>query len=439
MRLCVLLLACFGCAQPTLTKEALMDPSTCASCHPEHYREWSGSMHAYASEDPVFVAMNARGQRETGGTLGNFCVNCHAPMAARTGATTDGLNLKTLPKSMQGVTCYFCHTVDAVEGTHNNPLRLAGDGVLRGGVSDPVSNTAHQSAYSKLHDRDRLDSAAVCGSCHDIVTPGGVHLERTFKEWQGSLFAKDEPGLKLTCGGCHMPSRMAVAADAPGAEVRKVHDHSMPGVDVALTPFPEMEAQRRAIQSELDSAIGVRLCVTGMNIEVSVDNIAAGHGWPSGSNQDRRAWVEVVARDADGGVMFQSGVVGHDEAVIEHAGDPNLWLFSDQMFDASNRRVHMFWEATTVGSRQIPALASNMPSDPRFSEHVVRRQYFFPPAISAARITARVRIRPLGYEVIDDLVASGDLEPQVRSRIPTFDLAGSFREWRQSDGPRCIE
>jgi hypothetical protein len=40
-------------------------------------------MHAYAAEDPVFLAMNARGQRETQGALGAFCVNCHAPLAVQ--------------------------------------------------------------------------------------------------------------------------------------------------------------------------------------------------------------------------------------------------------------------------------------------------------------------------------------------------------------------
>lgn len=46
-----------------LTREELMKPEACKDCHPKHYREWSASMHAYASQDPVFVAMNKRGQR----------------------------------------------------------------------------------------------------------------------------------------------------------------------------------------------------------------------------------------------------------------------------------------------------------------------------------------------------------------------------------------
>ena len=68
-----------------LTRDALLDPQTCEQCHVDHYADWSGSMHAYASDDPVFRAMNERGQRETNGQLGDFCVKCHAPMALRRG------------------------------------------------------------------------------------------------------------------------------------------------------------------------------------------------------------------------------------------------------------------------------------------------------------------------------------------------------------------
>ena len=65
------LAACGG--EPTyLTREELLDPQACQKCHPDHFTDWSGSMHAYASDDPLFVAMNRRGQRETGGALGTF-------------------------------------------------------------------------------------------------------------------------------------------------------------------------------------------------------------------------------------------------------------------------------------------------------------------------------------------------------------------------------
>jgi hypothetical protein len=91
---CLLLAACADDPPQYLSRERLLEPETCAGCHPDHYREWSGSMHAYAANDPVFLAMNARGQRDTGGALGDFCVRCHAPMALAEGLTSDGTNLE---------------------------------------------------------------------------------------------------------------------------------------------------------------------------------------------------------------------------------------------------------------------------------------------------------------------------------------------------------
>ena len=50
-----------------LPEAELRDPQMCAECHPDHVREWSGSMHAYAAADPLLRSMEARGQRETKG------------------------------------------------------------------------------------------------------------------------------------------------------------------------------------------------------------------------------------------------------------------------------------------------------------------------------------------------------------------------------------
>ncbi len=122
------------------------DPILCKECHSSHYAEWSLSMHAFAGDDPVFRAMNARGQRETGGALGDFCVRCHAPVALARGATTDGTNLADLSSELRGVTCVACHTADVPDGS---ALDLTDDGVMRGPIADPVVSPAHASEYSR--------------------------------------------------------------------------------------------------------------------------------------------------------------------------------------------------------------------------------------------------------------------------------------------------
>jgi hypothetical protein len=246
-----LALALAACEGEKFTVEQLQDPNTCAECHPKHFTQWSGSMHAYAADDPVFLAMNRRGQRETNGALGDFCINCHAPMAKRFGFTDfAGFDPELLPPAARGITCYFCHNVKEVTGTHDNGLVLANDQTMRGGLEDPVDTPAHHSKYDPQMD-SAATSSELCGSCHDIVVPESLNgtrdvaLERTFAEWKATFFATSEdPSLRVSCSSCHMvSSRLEPIADAPGVTPREhgFHDHMFAGIDVALTPFPQME------------------------------------------------------------------------------------------------------------------------------------------------------------------------------------------------------
>lgn len=419
---------------PTLTGEALLDPQNCRPCHTSHVDEWAGSMHAYASDDPVFVAMNKRMVRETGGANKDFCVGCHAPVAFRSGKSQDGTNLAELPSFYRGVTCAFCHTAEAIEGTHNNPVKLASDGAMRGGIADPArSGRPHLAQYSELHDREGSASSALCGACHDVVTPHGAKIERTFDEWKASLYS--QPG-QLSCGKCHMEGRPGNAAIVRDAPERIVHDHTMPAVDVALTTFPDADRQRARVQALLDATLITRLCVQptmlGVTAIVRLDNAFAGHGFPSGAAQDRRAWVEVVAYKA-GAVVFESGVV-RDKQAVASLPDPNLWLLRDKIFDTAGKEVHMFWQAARFEASQLPAAVTSDPRDPRF-DHSVTKNY--PLRDMPDRVTMRVRMRPVDFDLLDDLVATGDLDPAVLDRVPTFDLGSAVREWTPPF--RCVD
>ena len=420
----------------TLTGQALQDPNNCLPCHDTQFREWSSSMHAYAAEDPVFLAMNKRMLRETNGAAGGFCVNCHAPMAVRLGLTTDGSNLADLPTSVRGITCYFCHAAESVEGTHNNPLRLSDDGVMRGAIRDPMKSSPHKSAYSPLHDREMPESSSLCGACHDVVTPHGAHIERTFDEWKNSLYS--QPG-QLSCGKCHMDGRDGQAAQVAGAPIRKVHDHSMPAVDIALTPFFGADKQREMVQRLLDQTLIVKLCVKqtplGFVADVTLDNAFAGHAFPSGAAQDRRVWVELQAFK-DGSRIFASGMVEDRKAASKYT-DPSYWLLRDTIFTVDGRETHLFWEAASVKPEQLPAAVTADPLDPRFN-HSVTRSYPLPAAPD--RVGMRVRMRPLDFDLLDDLVSSGDLDPQILDKVPTYDLASGTKEWTSDVGfVQCVE
>ena len=392
-----------------LTEDELKDPQSCAECHPAHVEQWTGSMHAYAAEDPVFLAMNARGQEETDGELGDFCVQCHAPLAVMSGSTTDGLNLDEVPDDEKGVTCYFCHLVEDVEGDHNNPLVLATDGVLRGGIANPFETTAHESMGSGLHNRNNPESARTCGACHDIVTPAGVHLERTFAEWKDSQYNTEFSGLLQSCGSCHMQGYDGKASTVEGSPERRVHDHSMVGVDIALTDFPNIDEQTAAVQKALDTTLLASIDVldTGSSalVELTLENTAAGHAFPSGATQDRRAWVEVTAYKDDQVVFFDDS-----------------WWFGEKMYDAEGVEVHMFWEAvSTEGNLLYPPTSLTDDSNHQVNSYVLDEV--------PDRVEAVVKIRPMHAEVLEDLVASGHLDPSIPEKMPTFELAASRVSW----------
>jgi Cytochrome c554 and c-prime len=457
------LLAACG-EDPARPVEELRDPNTCMECHPQHFKQWQGSMHAYASDDPVFVAMNKRGQRETGGKLGDFCLKCHAPMAIELGLV-DATNAAafdpaTLAPEARGITCYFCHNVKQVTDTHNNGLVLANDQTMRGGLKNPVKSPAHHSSYDKLMDSD-INESEMCGSCHDIVVPeevnghaGGVAVERTFAEWQTTFFATDKsPGIHLTCGGCHMKSHQRdLIADAPGLGTfprdNAYHDHLWPAIDQALTPFVETDAQNLAIADILDPAIALigpiptgstaatgGICVTpeaGGTITVRVDGLGIGHKFPSGAAQDRRAWIELVAFDVNDMPVFSTGVVP-DGMDPEQIADPNLKFYSDLTFKQDNTRAHFFWEITRFDdSNLLKQPTTLVKTDPAFDHSRTDRYVIGALTNQIDHISAQIHIRALPFEVLQDLVSTGDLSPTVVTQLKTLSISSTVRTWTRA-------
>ena len=445
--LLVLFAACGGDDVDSVAK--LMDPNTCVECHAKYHDQWSASMHAYASDDPVFLAMNKRGQRETNNQLGTFCIQCHAPMAVALGTVTNenakDFDPTTLSPSERGITCYFCHNVQKITDDHNNGLVLANDTTMRGGLQGPVTSPAHHSKYDPLMDSD-LNESEMCGSCHDVVTPRGVALERTQQEWQGTFFAKEkDPRHHLTCGGCHMPSSNDTIADKPGLSVpfrpNGVHEHLWPGIDEALTPFPGMDVMSAGIHRDLHGAISVTgptprdgppapggICLDPPGVlSVRVDSIGTGHSWPSGAAQDRRAWLEVTAKRTDGSIVFQSGQVA-DRQDPEALNDPNLLGFWDRTARTDGMPAHFFWEVATVDSKLLKGPPTIDKNDPLF-DHSTTAKFNIGNYLEIDHIDVRVRIRPLPYAVLDELVASGDLAPEVAGRMKTLEIEGTQRHW----------
>jgi hypothetical protein len=449
------LAACGGGGEgPARPIAELQDPGTCNECHPRHVTQWSASMHAYASDDPVFVAMNRRGQRETGGALGTFCVKCHAPMAVELGLTTGAdFDPAKLPAAARGVTCYFCHNIASVQDTHNNGLVLAHDQTMRGGLPGPVSSPAHHATYDRLMD-STVNNSEICGSCHDVVTPRGIQLERTYEEWLTTFFAMPDAQHHLSCGACHMPSSDGVIAEAPGLSVKShtggFHEHLWPAIDQALTPLPGGDLLATGIKRDLAPAVAIigptpfasnvqygGICLDPLNggtLSVRMDSIGTAHGWPTGAAQDRRAWLEVVAYDAGNRVVFHSGTLADgtplpDGMDPEQLADPNLFGMWDRAFKDDGSPAHMFWDIAQLDSGQLLRPPVTLDKNSKLFDHSTTRMFLVPGLVgSIDHITARIRIRPLSYGLLADLVGSGDLAAGAVTSLPTLDV-GTQHVW----------
>ena len=446
-----------------LTIEELQNPETCESCHPTHYREWKASMHAYASDDPVFVAMNALGQEETNGEMSNFCVNCHAPMAVRAGLTDGGVVSEDTPEHLKGVTCYFCHNVESVDGDSNGQVTLAGDDIMRGNLRDPapVEPSAHGIGASPFTDPRNPESARFCGGCHDIVNHNDVHLERTFAEYNESVFSKTGSLSFITCSGCHMPFRDGLAAVETGTgetvpmRVNQIHSHLWPGVDVAMTSWPDADKYEAAVTCALDQSIDFKEDLSGMGASggpLYVIEIQAGHKMPSGASQDRRLWVEIIAYDAEDNVVCSSGAVPDDVAVASFQdlsfdcgwtnagpGGPRFPLYRDQIFDADGNETHMFWRAAPsdqsdsgVISRALPA-ATLVMRDGTVVPHTEQIEFSGLPD-NAVRATVRLKMRPMDHDVLDELVDAGLLNASIHDEVRTITIASASVDYYRESG-----
>ncbi len=332
------------------------------------------------------------------------------------------------------MTCFFCHSVESVDGTHNNPLTLATDGRLFGPIADPVGGTPHPSVYSALMDGPQVESAGYCGSCHDIVNQHGVALERTLQEWQSTLFAV--PPLGKTCAQCHMPGDGHGPASTTSTRVRQLHSHDFPAVDLPISAFPgaDPETLRKGAQAMLDPTIQATICVDDIarKFLVAIDNVGAGHSWPSGASQDRRAWVEVSAY-LGGQVIYHSGVAAGE--TVEEAADPDLWVMRDCIYDDSQAEAHMFWQAASYTGNSLPGSVISTLSDPSsFSKSHLVRAYPITDALTSSpdRITVQVYLKAIGDDVLGSLVASHDLDPMLAAAVPQYQLNGATLEWTRA-------
>lgn len=438
--LALVVVALAGCAkapavvEPRTTHELVFrDPETCRQCHPDHVAEWEGAMHAYAEQDPLFIAIDNIMQNDFDGQGGQFCTQCHTVpgfLGNETRVFMDAQGFHQITPGLsavaqRGVSCDVCHSATSLDAPFNGQLAFVPDGNVRGPLTDAMPTTAHGNIESDLHRTGNL-----CVACHNTqlpITAAPVPLEQTANEWQ----MYKQGGGDKECQDCHMPSHMGQAAvDGP---MRTVHSHTFVGADIALVDgFPHAADQLQLVQTMLAQSATLTDAlvqdasgnVTGLS--ATIKNLA-GHALPSGVTSERRMWLEVTLKDAGGTVRYQTGMLDANgdlmDGIAEHSvtpmGDPDLWWFGAIIFnvaaDTHQKQIVVYpHRATGITTQLIDPLAS------------ATRTFQFP-TLASGSYTLDVRLlfrifqpyfmRALTTSVVDAI------DPAIAPRVPTFVIA----------------
>ncbi len=359
----------------------------------EPFPSWAGSMMANAARDPIFWAAVDVANHDVPGS-GAFCLRCHVPtgyFAGRTespGGTADGCalfgNIDEPDNDFEGLSCHYCHRImpndspppgeqsryfeNAQVWIEDTDCTGAGSGPCRRGPYDYPGGgdipPPHAWKYSEYHTQ-----ADFCANCHNVTSPAQTlidetgtdtglpyPIERTFKEWQQSDYAVAGTGFK-TCQNCHMPDSTDPGSFAcineQNNRANNMPVHRFAGGNtwvpaVLRGEYPTLGrtaeyTQTIAWAEEMlqDQAASVQVTAPGvvlpgqnLSVDVKVTNLS-GHKLPTGYTEGRRMWINLVVRNANNQVIWESGAYNtatgsltEDPQIKIYRSDPGIWNYN---------------------------------------------------------------------------------------------------------------
>ncbi len=223
----------------------------CRKCHEQIYDEWAVSSHAYASLSPMFHKFENTINKLAQGTIGYFCLRCHAPVATTMELRRDQPIWDGPRVFREGVTCVACHRVSTKLGKVNGERPMVPGGVeapVYGGSSgegvervikyadkfkvktDPKDKSTGQLIHRRAIKFDQMSKSSFCVSCHQVEVQPGIKLEIVWEQYRSSKAYRDG----ITCQDCHMgkvPGRaegytVGPAALINGLAINKDRKHS---------------------------------------------------------------------------------------------------------------------------------------------------------------------------------------------------------------------
>jgi nitrate/TMAO reductase-like tetraheme cytochrome c subunit len=200
----------------------------CGQCHPNQYKQWSISSHAYANVSPMFNMFEQRISDISRGTVNYFCIRCHASVGTALGEKREIAWWNRSGAAKEGITCVTCHRVGEGYGKTNGARRIT-PGTIHEPVFGPFDSLGGLAAVTdarkngilvtmdepdkpaegdkkwiRMHQTaiqsDIIVKSELCITCHQVAVHPGIKLETVWEEYRASPAAKEG----ITCQNCHM-------------------------------------------------------------------------------------------------------------------------------------------------------------------------------------------------------------------------------------------
>jgi hypothetical protein len=264
----------------------------CRSCHPGFYEQWSQAMmsqaytHHWDEIEYFDLAVPHAAVKPDLKEPVDGCNGCHTPLAYM-GGTLPPPRPAENSMANESVSCEVCHLIQKAQ---TDPPVNYSYYIEPGRTKYAGRQPAIQSPAHNIVQDDFFRTTEFCGNCHNEKNPYGIWVKSTQLEWKEGPYAAEG----VRCQDCHMPKGEYQYA-LMGKTYKDARFHLFHG---AHDPGKVRGTIELRIQPD------IREAEPGENIVFTVVlfNQKTGHKFPTGSVEDRIAWLDVEATDAKGNV-----------------------------------------------------------------------------------------------------------------------------------------
>lgn len=356
---------------------------------------WRSSMMANSGRDPYWQAAVRRevlDHPEAQAAIEDKCSTCHMPMArfraavagdhgsvfTNLAAGADGAAL-----AFDGASCTVCHQIQSqnlgqVEsftgGFRIDTTQPLDERAIFGpfDIDDGRTHLMRSSSRFIPTKADHMRSAELCATCHTLYTHamndrgevvGELPEQVPYLEWAHSEYRPSR-----TCQSCHMPvvSDSTAIASVLGQPRSGFSRHVFRGGNAfmlsmlnkyrvgqsVVAPPVELDATVRRTMEHLQTLTAqlrldsLQVSDRRLRLDVAIENLA-GHKFPT-AYPARRAWLHLAVRDARGSVVWESGALRPDGAIVGNDNDDDATRFEPHYTEISRPDEVQIYEPILV-------------------------------------------------------------------------------------------